>query len=156
MIDRVLFLDIDGVLNSFNWWQRRPNRFKSQRARALNEIDPAAVKRLNRIVERTCATVVLSSAWRVIYSVKMVQSILKTRGFCYELAGATPILHAARGFEIQAWLDSSGGADRIAILDDDSDMAHLRSRLVKTDMERGLTDVHVRHAVKLLGGGRGS
>ena len=55
----------------------------------------------------------------------------------------------------QAWLDRHiwrVPLEACVILDDDSDMAHLSARLVKTTMETGLTQAHVDRAVVLLGG----
>jgi hypothetical protein len=53
--ERIIFLDIDGVLNC----KRTPNPRKLPYI-----VDPALLKRFTRVVERTGADVVLSSTWR--------------------------------------------------------------------------------------------
>src|SRR5262245_22677615 len=56
MSERVLFLDVDGVLNheaAFTTMKLGPA-----------PIDPACVAQLDRVVEATGAKIVLSSAWR--------------------------------------------------------------------------------------------
>jgi hypothetical protein len=55
-----------------------------------------------------------------------------------------------RGDEIQEWLDMHAAVDSFVILDDDADMAHWTSRLVKTNYDVGLTDDDVEKAVKML------
>ena len=76
---KVLFLDIDGVLNSQNWFGYRLYCSKNNiYDRILNftdinddyinhmlsMIDDRAIVNLNRIIEETGCKVVLSSSWR--------------------------------------------------------------------------------------------
>ncbi len=82
-------------------------------------------------------------------------------GFVGEVIGATPvdvvlpvgIEDHARGHEIQAWIDGeTQSVDAFVIFDDCDDMAHLRDRLVLTDIDTGLTAADVERAVALLRG----
>jgi hypothetical protein len=132
----VLFLDVDGVLNSHNYWTTLEGRRSavveteaSLQEYAQGMIDPDAVAELNRIVKATGAVVVLSSSWRHAHSMTHMNRMLQFRGFEGFLVGATPELpHGVqtpafkaflqanpehwtgrvncRGNEIQAWLDS--------------------------------------------------
>ena len=76
---RIIFLDIDGVLNSEAWLLKldekhrqlghnEPTRPKSETTcecyRLENQIDHAAVVRLNHLVAQTDAKIVVSSSWR--------------------------------------------------------------------------------------------
>lgn len=165
---KVLFLDCDGVVNHWAWWAERAMREPGARqrhrgllARRISDCDPAAVARLNRIVERTGCVVVLSSSWRHDEDGRRVAEIaLQTRGATFPLLDATPdcaratagglFIGAERGAEIQEWLNAHPAVTRFAIVDDDSDMGPLLPRLVRTSMERGLQDEHVERLIALL------
>jgi hypothetical protein len=142
---RVLFLDIDGVLNSRDWMTRRVRsplfgRLPDWQKMAEDCIDPDAVERLNRIVEETGCVVVLSSTWRKSEPLPLMTRMLRYRGFRHEVWAATPDVARERRVEIQHWLDQAGlTADCCAIVDDDHD-ADILGRFVQTDWERGLTD----------------
>lgn len=59
---------------------------------------------------------------------------------------------AERGEEIQWWMDKHGvKAEDIVIIDDDSDMAHLKHRLVKTDSHDGMGFRGAVKVAKMLG-----
>lgn len=158
----VLFLDIDGVLNSTEYsLSGRPT--PKERGGVLG-IDPVAVKRLNRIGNHDGSPlrIVISSTKRHHRSVGDLETMMRERGFCGTIAGKTPD-HSTfrgadnfkeRGDEIQAWLDAAPcfglSVRSFAILDDDDDMAHLSDRLVLTTFARGLEDVHVDRVLELL------
>lgn len=151
---RIIFLDIDGVLNSHDWWKRRPH----QDNRPHNEIDPDAVARVQRLVDETGASVVISSTWRLLHKKLALQSLLSAKGLRARIAGVTPALpkREERGYEIQAYLDVANLLPEphrpagVVILDDDSDMVHLAPWLVKTHFDRGLTDWEVERAKEVL------
>jgi len=156
---KVLFLDVDGVLNSHDWFRLRGNRqtgIDESRwwiERLVFDLDPRAVARLNIILERTGAVCVLSSTWRIVRGLDPTREALVKRGFAGQLVGATPDLAGAasaggiyigatRGAEIQAWLDANP-CERFAIVDDDSDMGPLLPKLVTTSTDYGLTDAEM-------------
>ena len=174
---KVLFLDFDGVLNSCRYMRENWRRFEgSVLHRVSDAIDRAAVARLNQVVERTGAKVVISSSWRKSVTLSSLRRLLRVTGFCGEVIGSTPIMkrdqidvlvtfgagplasveerrtlrHVDRGHEIQRWLTEHPEVTRIAIVDDDTDMANLYDRLVLTDCEDGLQDEHVEALVALL------
>lgn len=150
---RLLFLDIDGVLNSHDWWNRRASQNL--------QLDPIAVARLGRIIDLTDCRVVISSTWRLGHSLPNIQRMLEANGLTdgrdRNIVGATPIIpevsitgpRMGRGKEIDHWLRMVPPYS-FAILDDDSDMGEHIDRLVKTSMTTGLLDSHVRRVVDLL------
>lgn len=160
---RVVFLDIDGVLNSLTFMRDLHNRSPDP---ALgppdfrHQIDDTAVLRLNRLLEATGAVVVISSSWRRIVDLDELWQILKSHGFEGCIVGTTPDLsyleRAAtrmlpRGDEIAHWLAHSPRAvHAFVILDDVSNMGELSHRLVLTDDRVGLTDDDVVRATALL------
>jgi hypothetical protein len=150
---KVIFLDFDGVLNSWRWYKNLALAGRKPSMRPDDQIDPKAVSVLNTIIEKTGAKVVVSSTWRIARSVEQLQEILTKYGFAGQVIGKTPRLggpRPQRGDEIQVWLDENPGVERFVIIDDDSDMVHLMNRLVRTDMKKGLTKAHAEEVVKLL------
>lgn len=153
MSERVLFLDIDGVLNSAEWFAKTKDvRSGLSRIDELQEmLDPRAVALLNDLLARTGATVVLSSSWRIAYGIGFIQRALMARGFAGRLRDKTPSIGSPRGREIQAWLDRrQEPVESFVILDDGSDMLHLSDRLVQTSWGTGLQPEHVERAVQVI------
>lgn len=141
--DRVIFLDVDGVLNSLPFIRS----VKGQES-LLSHLDPKCVRRLGDLVRVTGAEVVLSSSWRIIVPLAQMAAWLRERGFTGRLVSATPsdvrapdgVVTCPRGLEIQRWIDLFGqGLESFVILDDEGGMEHLAHRHVKTDMNVGLT-----------------
>jgi len=162
---KVLFLDVDGVLNSYTLIHKVHTDKHAMDKELWREehVDKLAVRRLNKILELTGASVVVSSTWRKIHSLHELRVILQRRGFKYpeRVIDVTPELwrddagnRLYRGHEIQAWLDGfPKDVTSFVILDDDADMVHLMPMLVKTSMETGLLDEHVDAAVAILNRG---
>lgn len=145
---KVIFLDIDGVLNY---------RGCKDHIGGCRGIERSCVEKLNRLVEETGAICVLSSTWRTIYPLKEMRQFLRDRGFAGKLVDQTPNFNRSgvRGLEIDAWLKNTNRGESIesfVILDDNSDMFPWRHRLVQTDDELGLTDVDVDRAIDMLNG----
>ena len=156
---KVIFLDFDGVLNSIAYFEAG--------AHELGDLDPAAVARLERLVARSGAKVVISSAWRLKHSPVELRARLAAQGFTGEILDYTPELPAgaatAHGWflprceEIRAWLAAqSESPERFVILDDAELQAHelaeLQACFVRTDVARGLLDEDVEVALRILEG----
>lgn len=165
----VLFLDFDGVLNSYDWMVSKPT--KEQFAKemnisveeythdrntwALRSIDPKAVAVLNTIVHKTDARVVISSSWRSAYPLHRLEEMLRRRGFEHRLFAAIPYPEDTepeyRGRWISTWLAMLplGLEVRWVLLDDDSWPGH-EDRLVQTDFGRGLVADHIPRVIELF------
>lgn len=125
-MNKIIFLDVDGVLNSMRTLQRFGWDF----------IDPILVALVARIVRETEAKIVLSSTWRMgEESKKMVEVALAEHNL--EILDITPVLNGPRQTEIQAWLDVNP-TSTFAIIDDDID-AEIEGSFFRTDDEFGLT-----------------
>ena len=154
---KVLFLDIDGVLNSEVFIRQRPD--DQDNDAWVNMLDSVAIERLNSIlVTLPEVEVVLSSSWRS-SGKDEIQQALKEKGFRGTLLDVTPDLskkvgflwtNEHRGAEIDAWLKGRDDVDKFAILDDDSDMSPHMDRLVLTSWEFGLKREHVEEIIKML------
>lgn len=147
---KILFLDVDGVLNSAKWF-RNP-RSNEDDYLGLRSIDPACVSRLKKILSFTGAKVVLSSTWR------LEESFVKTlEDAGIPIEGRTPYIRSNhRGEEIAAWLTGRDGisCDYIVIDDDDDAGDHelTRDYFIQTTFATGLQDSHVQAAIRLLNG----
>lgn len=138
MSRRVLFLDIDGVLNS-----RRTHHALGQYPMDLTELahlaDPIAVRMLQRLCDSAGVSVVLSSAWRKSFPFKAIGEVLGLPIIDATCEGWTRGL-TQRGEEIQEWLDRHLDVECWAIVDDDADMLpSQQSRFVRTNEREGLT-----------------
>jgi hypothetical protein len=159
---KVVFLDIDGVLNSHEYV--RSDRPRSKERGGVMGIDPLAVSRLNRLLRATGAVVVVSSTWRKKRSRVELQGVLDARGFQGTVHGKTPDLSGRspgatlylapqRGEEIRHWLEHDGAeVEAFVVLDDDGDMDAVRGRFIQTEFETGLTDADVDRAIAMLNG----
>jgi hypothetical protein len=147
---KILFLDIDGVLNTPAYLHGGKTPVTGMTAQA---IDPALVARVNQILAATGARVVISSTWRRYLMAEQLIWMLVSRGFEGLIVGGTPHLpRAERGAEIDAWLRANPGVTQFCILDDRGDMHPHMSNLVQTNEELGVTDDDVFVAIALLGG----
>lgn len=144
---KVIFLDIDGVLNPHDWWKRRPSRNLP--------VDPEAVARLDRLIVETGAAVVLSSTWRtkqpLHQTVWMLAANGLTRDATQRFLGTTAVHNGReRGREIDLWVRAARCVEAFATLDDDSDMDPHMDRLVQTSVEMGLRDEHCARVREML------
>lgn len=141
---KVVFLDIDGVLNNF----------ALIRANGFDYIDEAMVRMLGSLVGQTGASVVLSSFWRLDPKDRaLVDRALGVAGMA--VVDRTPSIPGDRAAEISQWLRSKPEVRRFAILDDDEGAgAGLEHSFFQTDPDVGITHDIVRRAVLHLNGGQ--
>jgi hypothetical protein len=118
----------------------------------LRNLDPAGIALLNDLLHRSGAKVVVSSVWRFNHTIEGLSILLRARGFVGEIIGLTPDFQGdrVRGLEIQDWLERHPEVTSFVIIDDDSDMDPLASRLVKTSFKTGITPETVERALSLL------
>lgn len=149
---KVIFLDVDGVLNCMSTFQRRVDP----------KLEPTHCALLKKLVEDTGAKIVVSSTWRLgdgwmdlachlqRHGIDPRTVIGKTADWAAVGAGGVIVVDR-RGREIQAWLDKNPEVERFVILDDDDDMGDaLTPFLVQTTFADGLTEAHVLAAKAIL------
>lgn len=131
---KIIFLDIDGVLNSTKTciaFGGYPNELEHKGA-----FDWVAIKLLQRLCDSEGIQIVLSSTWRRFYELKDIADALDL-----PIIDKTIYLGGdARGEEIKEWLIRHPDVEMYAIIDDDSDM--LGDQLpffVHTDGAEGFT-----------------
>lgn len=153
---KLIFLDIDGVLNNDNWWKRNNSAGTPVRLVIDDTVDfdKDSMKVLNTIIEKTGAKVVISSSWRNYYPLEVLKKVLKDNGFVGEIIGKTPksVPHPnRRGNQIQRWIHDNNFEGKFIILDDNADMEHLLPKLVQTSWANGLREEHIEKCLKLFG-----
>lgn len=158
---RVIFLDVDGVLNSVRSAIALHRPHDVTRADC---IDPIAVALVNRVIERSGANLVISSSHRKHIPDPLgngrclvaMQKYFDNFGIVGKVIGYTPCSKDGhRGTEIKQWLDNerdhSGLITEYVIIDDDCDM--LEEQLpyfVKTDNYFGFSYKNYVDALHIL------
>lgn len=147
-VEKVLLLDIDGVLNDHRRWSN-----------GYCGIDPDKMRNLNRIVAATECKIVLASAWR--YIILGGDMTLKGFGHLLAIHGASKLVVGAvhdhlpadtdvndpfdRGKLAAAWLVANQWVDRAVALDDgdkdgkDLGYEHMKIPVVRPKPSRGMT-----------------
>lgn len=164
---KVIFLDIDGVLNNVRTANNPRDSF------GVDRLDKDCIRRLNKITDTTGAVIVISSTWRKMYLWSFTQGILfnklREEGVTGAIIGITPDdrecgyineeypdgSRGIRGYEIKHWLNKSRqDVEAFVILDDDSDMVDLFDHFVhiKDGWKTGILDEHVEKAIEILNG----
>ena len=156
---KVIFLDVDGVLNSEMSREQDRNKFDNWME---CEVSESHIVNLKKIVDETGAQIVLSSSWRFDHPkatgrdfivdplMKILDRKLKEVGL--DIIDVTPDLHGKkRGFEIKDWLDRHTEVEKFVILDDDIDMLdEQKPFFVNTTFKWGLTEGLAKKAIEIL------
>ena len=146
-MNKILFLDIDGVLNSSD-----SEEFADKtKPWFCNEVSDYHLKELSRIIAETSAKIVLTSSWRLYHPLftgfdKIEDSlimVLEEKFKLYDLSvfDVTPELCGqSRGREIESWLSNHSDVSVYVILDDEFDiLSEQKDRVVRTTLSHGLT-----------------
>ena len=174
---KVIFLDIDGVLNDEQTFIDIHKEWEQTGVRRV-EINLKMMERLKHIVEATQAKIVLSSSWRFGFDQLADGSIKARHSNCKELVSLLNeynlTLHdltgrgSKRQDEIKEWLEAHENIESFVIIDDETyDMMDYYNQgvVVKTSFipagvmiremkdTSGLQEEHVQQAIKILNKG---
>lgn len=168
----ILFLDIDGVLNSDEHDAKQPGGLPGGEPGLWEEPSkgtlrwcPMMVARVRRIVARSDCHIVMSTSWRgyptehASWKWKQMFAVYgwtdapvigetppgKPRKFSQYLNGE----QSFRGDEIAAWLKQHGPVRAYVCLDDHANF-HPKQPLVQTDPRVGLQDEQVERCIEIL------
>lgn len=134
---KILFLDIDGVVNCRNNFSNR----------GFTGIDPYMAFLVGKIVLDTGCKVVLSSSWR--HHERGKEEIKKQVVDFIDITGNC--CSGIRGVEIHNWLKEHKEVERYAILDDEGDMLlWQKDNFFKTSFETGITPEIAEAVIKHL------
>lgn len=155
---KVVFLDIDGVLNSMDYlhaWhglQHSMPGFKTYTRfdEYGDAFDPRCVMNFETVLRKTDAKIVVSSTWRMmgLKKFRLMWEQRKLYGEILDVTGRSS--DRIRGQEVQEWLGVYK-PDEYVILDDDSDfLPEQMPHFVQTDGLFGLTWGDAKKAVEIL------
>lgn len=134
-VTKVLFLDIDGVLNCERTriaFDGIPHLITREHVAMLDQV---AIGMIRALCEHANIGVVISSSWRSTTGWQCLGRALRL-----PTVDQTPRLAGCRGDEIARWLAEHPEVDTYAILDDSSDMLDGQlSRFVRTCGFEGMT-----------------
>ena len=150
---KVIFLDIDGVLNHeqhYKWLMETDEPTPMQRTYPYTEFNPESCRLLREIIWETGAQIVVSSSWRLDGEARL-NSLFKRFGLP-RIYSITPCLNTERGIEIGVWLAAHPEVTNYVILDDDEDMnAEQKPFFIKTNpYEDGLNEDVKERAIQIL------
>ncbi len=151
---RIIFLDIDGVLNSV--------LYNIGRREGDGSIDKSRLVLLKELIDKTGAEIVLSTTWRRHWSPRAderdaigdwLNELFEKYGIA--IADKTPLIDVAdRASEVRAWLaEHEGEVETFVIIDDMAfGWGELCDNLVLTDprIDRGLGEYHICQAADIL------
>ena len=156
---KVIFLDIDGVLNSEEFLNNNQNGI----------IDRNNVNILKNIIDRTGAVIVMSSGWKLWFDDNMmpkdgysqylydiflefgIKLFGKTPDFSTEEIRTKKTFSHVKAKEIIAWLTKHESTYKYVVLDD-LDLKHeeINSHLVMTNAQIGITEADARRVINMI------
>lgn len=156
-MDKFIFLDIDGVLNTANYQTWRQLWGKDISDLHGHLFAPSPVRNLRRLIKWTNAKIVLSSSWRM-DGLETMRQMWNERNMPGEIYDITPYVNArenpigTRGVEIRKWLEVYGGENyKFVIIDDIEDfLDEQQTNVIMTNYRRGLTLLKTMRAIIIL------
>ena len=168
-MERFIFLDFDGVLNTGCYQRELQTRGEMGRDAFGPLFDPQAIDALRMLLDRSGAQLIITSSWRT-EGLAAMRDLWQCRSLPGEIADVTPFyLYGAyrdsldgepfmgftpgcRGLEIAEWLTRHADPDASSVILDDEEDFLLRpaSRLVRINPETGLIPADSRKALVVL------
>jgi hypothetical protein len=161
---KVIFLDIDGVINSNFWVESHQQEVSNGTL-----IDKEKIELVAKIVNKTEAVLVMHSGWRFWFDNNMqpirkeAQNLIDllldsglsiyamTPDLTTEEIRKTKMFSKVKASEIFLWLKENPDVDKWIVLDDlDLHNDDLAIRQVRTNAEVGLTEKDVNKAIEML------
>lgn len=155
---KLLFLDIDGVLDS-ETFHHGP---KDKQGFPFDRLDIKCLRRIEKIVANTGCQVVISSTWRETWGISDFNDLFKKFNCNIEIYALNPVHRESyknRGSEIYEYIKNNESIlnkkwyefNDYVILDDDCDMLYYqRNNFIFVDRTVGLTDKDCKQAIMIL------
>ena len=167
-MDKYLFLDFDGVLNTEFYQDLLMSQGKPFRDKHGPFFDPVAVEQLKRVVDSTHADIVIESSWKYL-GLEAMQDMWTDRQLPGHVIDITPTIVSAswssnidgfgldvrqsKGIGIDFWLFENTEEVRYVIIDDEYVILDSQlPRFILTNLFDGLTELLADRAIALLNG----
>jgi len=174
-MDKIIFLDIDGVLNCETDFTQAaikydPVHSKLQKGERWKIISAGKLGLLNQIIKETDAKIVFSSTWRQNCDGKKMTKIFQRYGDIWEYDESIWVgqtnnwsrrgwTQEFRGREITQYLSEHPEIENYIIIDDNRDIRNddyykieiPEERFINTDQYAGLTKIEMYRALNVLG-----
>ena len=144
-MDRILFLDFDGVLTSESHTRQCIFEYRRENLYGMDWFDPACLEHLKAIVDATGAGIVVSSSWRELGGEKL-RRVWEEIPMPGELLGTTPVWVLTKKEAIQEYLKSHPDAQYVILDDEDLGLPNQ----VKIDARCGLSEKDALKATEIL------
>jgi len=151
--NKYLFLDIDGVLNSFDDYGVDGKEFIENIENLTFILSKRQMSLLNNIIDKYHPKIILSSYWRNRYSLSTLQNKFEAAGFKGKILAITPSFggeHEDRWQQIKHYIEDNDVSNYIIL--DDSPLDRKNTKFpnwVKTDSYHGLDHKHLREIDKI-------
>ena len=151
--NKYLFLDIDGVLNSFDDYGVEGKEFIENIENLTFILSKRQMSLLNNINDKYHPKIILSSYWRNRYSLLTLQNKFEAAGFKGKILAITPSFggeHEDRWQQIKHYIEDNDVSNYIIL--DDSPLDRKNTKFpnwIKTDSYHGLDHKHLREIDKI-------
>lgn len=153
---KVIFLDIDGVINPTINQQLRDNLEKKSDGVLKSRDDYGylfadwCVKELEKLTRETGANIVVSSSWKL-SGLQIMQEMWAKRGLNGFVVDTTiNFADSHRGKEIDEWIKRNRPTKYVILDDEPVKFPELEKKQIKTDPKYGLLPQHTKEAKKIL------
>ncbi len=144
----IILLDIDGVMVPASGW-KTPEFLND----GFPDFSPRAIKSLNKIIDKTNASILLTTTHKSIYPIAFWRQIFAKRGINAKISKlrSTKI---NRKDEVLNWIKSHSDINNFIIIDDDKSLhdlpLNLKSRVIFTSSLVGLNEDLADQAIRVL------
>lgn len=151
---RVIFLDIDGVLNSEEWDRYVQSFTYGARFNSCYLLSQEMILRLQNVVFQTNAEIVLTSSWRT--NERAMSALTRQLSLYHLPIRDTTVSYAygSRADEVKLWIEAHSNITSYAIVDDYDDGFSndevLAAHFVQTTSAQGLTSEKAEKIVEIL------
>lgn len=142
---KVIFLDVDGVLNS----TKSGYGFGGELDKNKIKWDQTCVDRVRALVEAVETSVVISSTWRIGTPIQWFKDAFALYGWHNApVVGKTPedVHHGFRGEEVYLWLENNPTVETFLCIDDETDF-YPQQNFIRTVFNLGFTEENLQQAI---------
>lgn len=171
-MNKVIFLDFDGVLNAFYYPKQLADRGQAWRDRFGVLFAPECIAQLERIIAATGAHIIISSSWKIPFegetnemALNSIKQMWEARQYPGRIEGTIPNLTVQeilamncgedlichKRFEIEQWLRQHPECTSYVIIDDEGIvLPKHESHFIQTDRMLGLQKKDAERAIDIL------